>query len=72
LVWNRWNKSGKWLNDFYEFQKQKQPEIGKTTGVGMQTSLFNQSEKIFSKITNNRWNNVHDSVNSATISLPGV
>lgn len=34
------NNTDKWLNEFYDFQKQKQMKFKKANEVGMQTSLF--------------------------------
>jgi hypothetical protein len=34
------DNSEKWLNDFYDFQKQRKQELQKANGIGMQTTLF--------------------------------
>ncbi len=34
------NNATKWLNDFYDFQKQRQQELQKANTNGMQTSMF--------------------------------
>ncbi len=34
------NNTDKWLNDFFDFQKQSLYELQKANGIGMQTALF--------------------------------